>query len=73
MEFSSMESPSDQSDVLRLAEISASSRYPDDLPPIEMAEVERFAEAAQNIVAHARHILKIGEGRTRDAGDPASE
>ena len=48
-----------RSDVLRLAEISASSRYPDDLPPIDNAEVEAFAQAAQNIVAHARRVLQI--------------
>ena len=46
-----------RSDVLRLAEIAASSRYPDDLPPVEKSEIERFAEAAQNIVAHARQAL----------------
>jgi HEPN domain-containing protein len=46
-----------RSDVLRLAEIAASSRYPDDLAPIEKSEIERFAESAQNIVAHARQVL----------------
>lgn len=46
-----------RSDVLRLAEIAASSRYPDDLSPIEKSEIERFAESAQNIVAHARQVL----------------
>ena len=46
-----------RSDVLRLAEIAASSRYPDDLAPIAKAEAEQFAESARNIVAYARRVL----------------
>jgi HEPN domain-containing protein len=48
--------------VVRLAEIAASSRYPDDLPPVGSAEVKAFDGAAQNIVVHARRVWTAWQG-----------
>lgn len=47
-----------RTDVLSLAEIAASSRYPDDLPPIDQSDIERFARSAKNIVAQAQQTLR---------------
>ena len=49
-----------RADVLCLAEIAASSRYPDDLATIEKLEIERFARSAQSIVARVRRDLDDG-------------
>ena len=64
-----------RADVLCLAELAASSRYPDDLAPIEKPEIEKFAESAQAIVVRVRLDLNDGraEGGGRRTGDGKEE